>query len=148
MAINDEMAVATGGQSQARNGVHRGVRQAWIVFTTLLAVAVFAEACFAGAMLSGFDWAHAAHKANAAVLMVSGIVASLAAIIMLRRVPQGRSLASSLSALAVLLIIQAGLGTLSAKGANLLWLHVPLGAALVAFAMQAALRAHRLRHEP
>jgi hypothetical protein len=35
-------------------------------------------------------------------------------------------------------------GTLSAKGANLLWVHVPLGVALVGFAAQAAAGVRRL----
>jgi hypothetical protein len=144
MATNNDLALHAGGHDEPRNELGRNLRRGWIVITALLALAVFAEACFAGAMLSGFDWARLAHKANAVVLMASSITASLAAVMTLRRVPQGRRVALSLLSLAVLLFVQAGLGTLSAKGANLLWIHVPLGAGLVSFATQAALRAFSL----
>jgi hypothetical protein len=147
MAINNDVALPMGRQPEARNDSRRGLRQGWIVVTTFLAVAVFAEAGFAGAMLSGINWALAAHQANAGVLMAASIAASLAAIITLRRVPQGRRLALSLSVLAVLLIVQAGVGALSAKGVNLLWVHVPLGAALLSFATQTMVRAYGLGRE-
>lgn len=143
MTTNNDMAVPAGGQPT----VLRGLRQWWIAITSLLALAVFAEAIFAGAMLSGVEWARAAHKANAVVLIASSITASLAAVITLRRIPRGRRLALSLLSLTVLLFVQAGMGTLSAKGANLLWVHVPLGAALVSFVTQAALRAFSLGRE-
>ena len=144
MTTNNDAAVHRGGQPSVPSRGSAGLRQWWIIITTLLALAVFAEAIFAGAMLSGADWAQKAHAATAVVLIASGIAASLAAVIRLWRVSQGRRLALSLLSLAVLLFVQAGLGTLSAKGANLLWAHVPLGAALVSFATQAALRAYRL----
>jgi hypothetical protein len=147
MATNNGAAVHLGGPGEVRNDRRRSVLLGWIAITAFLALAVFAEACFAGAMLSGIAWAHAAHKANAAVLMASSLAASLAAVVMLWRVPQGRRLALSLLSLAVLLFVQAGIGTLSAKGANLLWVHVPLGAALVSFATQALLRAYSLGRE-
>lgn len=144
MATNNDVAVQLGGPDEARNDRSSSLRFGWTVITTFLALAVFAEACFAGAMLSGFDWARTAHRANAAVLLGSSIVAGLAAVITLRRVPQGRRFALSLLSLAVALFVQAGVGSLSAKGANLLWVHVPLGAALVSFATQAVLRATNL----
>jgi hypothetical protein len=41
-------------------------------------------------------------------------------------------------ALAVILFAQAAIGRLSADGQNLLWLHVPLGVALVGLTVQPA----------
>lgn len=46
--------------------------------------------------------------------------------------------------LAAVILLQTALGRFSAAGANLLWLHVPLGVALVGFAAQAANAARRL----
>ena len=147
MTTNSDAAVNVGGRPTVLADANRSLRRWWIVITTFLALAVFAEAIFAGAMLSGVDWARNAHAANAVVLIASSIAASLAAVVTLRRIPQGRRLALGLLSLAVLLFVQAGVGTLSAKGANLLWVHVPLGAALVSFATQAALRARNLGRE-
>jgi hypothetical protein len=47
-------------------------------------------------------------------------------------------------ALAVILFAQAAIGRLSADGQNLLWLHVPLGVALVGLTVQPARIAGRL----
>jgi len=49
--------------------------------------------------------------------------------------------------LALVLFLQAAVGALSAKGANLLWVHVPLGAALFGLAALAVADARRLRRE-
>src|SRR5512147_1778633 len=78
----------------------RALRQRWIVITTLLAAAIFTQAVFAGAMLSGIDWARTAHSANAIVLIASTVAAGLIAAISLRRVPRGLNLALTLLALA------------------------------------------------
>src|SRR6516162_10231957 len=103
MTTNNDAAVHRGGQPSVLSRGSAGLRQWWIIITTLLALAVFAEAIFAGAMLSGADWAQKAHAATAVVLIASRIAASLAAVIRLWRVSQGRRLALSLLSLAVLL---------------------------------------------
>jgi hypothetical protein len=46
----------------------------------------------------------------------------------------------ALLSLAAMLLLQAAAGALTAKGTNLLWVHVPLGVALYGFAMRAAAR--------
>ena len=120
------------------------LRQWWMIVSTLLLVIVFAEAVFAGAMLSGAGWARAAHWIDAMVAVASMVVASPAAFATLRRVPHGRRLGWILLAMAGVAFLQAALGALSAKGANLLWAHVPLGVALVGGAGQAMAAARKL----
>jgi heme A synthase len=126
----------------------RDLRQWWSVITTLLVVAVFTEAVFAGAMLSGAGWARRAHALMAATLIASTTVAGLVAIVALRRTPRGPKLGWTLLALAAVIFLQAAVGVLSAKGVNLLWVHVPLGVALLGFAARAAAVARGLRDTP
>lgn len=114
------------------------MRRLWAVITLFLLAAVFAEAAFAGAMLSGFPWARAAHLASAAMLILGTVTAAVFALATLRRVPQGTKLGLMLLGLALLLFLQAAIGKFAAGGTNVLWLHVPLGVALVGFAGQAA----------
>lgn len=113
-------------------------RQLWSVITILLVVDVVIEAVFAGAILSGADWARRAHSVNAVILIASTATAGLVAILTLRRIPQGMKLGLALLSLAAVVFLQMAVGKLSAEGANLMWLHVPLGAALVGFAVLAA----------
>ncbi len=120
------------------------LRQWWRVITTLLLAAIFLEAVFAGAMLSGIDWARTAHRVNAAILIASTLAAGLVAVVTLRRVAHGPKLGLTLLSLAAVVFLQAALGALSAKGANLLWVHVPLGVALFGFAVRAAAAARKL----
>ena len=47
-------------------------------------------------------------------------------------------------ALAVCLLVQHGLGTAAADGEDTLWLHIPFGVAIIAFAAQANMLARRL----
>jgi hypothetical protein len=120
------------------------VRNVWIVVGAALMAVVFIEAVFAGAMLSGAPWARAAHRLTAMVLTGSTLLAAVAALIALRRRPGGLPLGLTLLGMAATLFAQAALGAMTAKGANLLWLHVPLGVALVGLAGQALAGARRL----
>lgn len=120
------------------------LRRWWRLITSLLLALVFIEAIFAGAMLSGFDWARRAHAAAAALLMASAITACVISIATLRHVSQGQRLGLLLASLAIAVFAQAALGILSARGANLLWIHIPLGVALVGLAAQAGASARRL----
>jgi len=116
----------------------------WSVITTLLLAAIFIEAIFAGAMLSGVDWARTAHRVNAAILIGSTLIAGLAAVVTLRPVAHGLKLGLILLSLAASIFLQAVVGALSAKGGNLLWGHVPLGVALFGFAARAAAITRRM----
>lgn len=131
----------------ASNDRGRNMRRWWNVITALIAAAIFIEAVFAGAMLSGIDWARAAHAANAVILIATTATAGLVAIIALRRIPHGTKLGLTLLSLAAAVLLQTALGRMSAHGANLMWVHVPLGVALVGFATQAAAAARRLGGE-
>jgi hypothetical protein len=113
----------------------------------LLATAIFIQAVFAGAMLSGVDWARTAHASSAGVLIVAAIAASLIGIATLRRMPHGLKLGLTLALLAAVILLQTGLGRMSTHGANLMWIHVPLGVALVGFAAQAVAAARNLGGE-
>jgi hypothetical protein len=119
----------------------------WRVATILLLVDVVIEAVFAGAILSGVDWARRAHSVNAVILIASTAVAGLAAILTLGRISQGLKLGSALLSLAAVIGLQLAAGKLSAEGANLMWVHVPLGSALVGFAALTAVHARRLGGE-
>lgn len=125
----------------------RALRQWWTAITVALAAAVFTEAIFAGAILSGVGWARMAHSANALLLIVSAFAASLVALVTLRRVAHGLKLGLTLSMLGSAILLQAVVGKSAAGGANLLWVHVPLGVALVGFAMHAVARARKLGGE-
>ena len=122
-------------------------RQWWSTITILLVAAVFTEAAFAGAMLSGEGWARPAHAANAVVLLATAAIAGLVSIATLRHVHHGTKLGVSLLALAAVILVQTAVGRRSAGGGNLLWVHVPLGAALLGFSVLAAVRARRLGEE-
>ena len=76
--------------------------------------------------------------------VASTITAGVVCLITLRRVPHGLQLGLTLLALGAVVLSQAVIGKASAHGAHLLWLHVPLGVALVGLAMQAAAGARRL----
>jgi hypothetical protein len=123
------------------------LRQRWSVVAALLMTAAFMPAVFAGAMLSGIGWARAAHLVNAVALAVAAIVAGLVAIVTLRRISQGSKLGVTLLSLAGVVFLQAAIGRLSANGANLMWLHVPLGVALVGLAARGMAGAGRLGNE-
>jgi hypothetical protein len=125
----------------------RDLRRWWSVITTVLMVAIFTQAVFAGLMLSGVDWGRTAHSVNAMMLVASSLSASLVSLITLRRIPHGSKLGFTLLALAAVVVFEAAVGALSAKGANLMWVHVPLGVALVGFGAQAAAGARRLGEE-
>ena len=112
-----------------------------------MVTAVFAESVFAGAMLSGVDWARAAHSLTAALLTASTLIVGLVSIFMLRRIPHGPRLSLTLLSLAAVIFVQMVVGRFVAHGANLLWVHVPLGVALVGFAGRAAAVASRLGDE-
>ena len=125
----------------------RHLQQWWSVITILLVVAIFTQAVFAGLMLSGVDWARAVHSANAGVLIASTLTAGLVSLVTLRGIPHGPRLGLTLLSLALVVFLQAAVGRSSAQGANLMWVHVPLGVALVGFAMQAVAGARRLGGE-
>jgi hypothetical protein len=122
----------------------RRVRQWWSVITTLLVIAIFAQAVFAGVMLSGLDWGRAAHSMTAVALIASTLTAGLASAVTLRRISRGPRLAVTLLSLAAVIFLQTAVGKFAADGANLMWLHVPLGVALLGFAGQAAVGARKL----
>src|SRR5690348_11707394 len=122
-------------------------RRWWRVITALLLIAIFLQAVFAGATLSGFDWARQLHAANAGFVLAASLLASLVAIATLRPTANGTKLALMLLALAAAIFVQFALGRMTAKGDNLLWLHVPLGVAVVALASRAAATARQLGQE-
>jgi hypothetical protein len=114
------------------------------VITGLLVAAIFGQAVLAGLMLSGVEWARTAHSIGAVALIASTLAVGLAAVATLRRVSHGLKFGFTLLLLAVALLLQTAVGKSLAGGANLMWLHVPLGVALVGFATQAAAAARKL----
>jgi hypothetical protein len=122
----------------------RNLRQWWSAIAILLAAAVFAQAVFAGLMLSGIEWGYAAHEVNAVALIATALLAGLVSIGTLHRIVNGPKLALTLLALALLIFLQTAIGKSSAAGANLMWLHIPLGVALVGVAARAVAVARSL----
>ena len=130
-----------GDPSTGANTPSRNLRLGWTVFTILLAGGFFLEAIFAGSILSGVTWARKAHAATAMILIASALTGALVGLVTLRRFRHGPRLGLTLLSLAAAALVQAALGAMSAKGANLTWIHVPLGVALVSLAGLAALAA-------
>lgn len=126
---------------------NRNLRRWWSVITIFLLTALFIEAVFAGAMLSGTGWAHTAHTVNAVILIASTITAGLVSLVTLRHIPHGRKFGLILVSLAVAVFLQTSIGKLSANGASLMWIHVPLGVALVWLAARAAAGVRKLGGE-
>jgi hypothetical protein len=143
MSATNELDLSA-GMGKSRLPVGRARQRWWNVVAVALLAAVFGEAVLAGAMLSGAGWARPAHGLTAAVLLAATFAAGLLALITLRAAVHGRRFALTLLGLAASLLVQAALGVLTARGANLLWLHVPIGVALVGFAAQAVAVARRL----
>ena len=140
---NSDMA-ARPDRSADSSAPARNPRRLWSVVTALIVADIFAQAAFAGAMLSGVEWARTAHSVNAVVLIAATLGAGLVAVVTLRRIPHGATLGFTLLALAVAIALQTAVGISTAHGANLMWLHVPLGVALVGLAGQIAAGARRL----
>ncbi len=129
----------------------RGAARTWSVITGLIVIGVFMQSVFAGLLLSGETWSRDAHGFAAVILIAAALLAGIGAAITLRGVTEdGRRLATMLLALAGVLAAQTAVGHLSAEGrsvlwgANLLWLHVPLGVALVVLTVQPARVARQL----
>jgi hypothetical protein len=123
-----------------------GATRVWSAITGIIVVGVFMQSVFAGLLLSGEGWGRTAHSITAVLLIAGTLLASVVAAITVRRVSKtGGKLALLLFGLTVVLVIQTIVGQLSAEGRNLLWLHVPLGVALVVLTMQPARVARQLR---
>lgn len=129
----------------------RGTARTWSVITGLIVIGVFMQSVFAGLLLSGETWGREAHGLTAVMLIAVALLGGIVAAITLRGVSDaGGRLAALLLALAGVLVAQTVVGQLSADGksvlwgANLLWLHVPLGVALVVLTVQPARVARQL----
>lgn len=128
------LAIRSGRSSDMRAN---RLRFWWTGLALLIAAGLFLQAGFAGAMLSGSAFALGAHKLTASILIAATLVSGIVATVALRHIENGAKFALTLLILAVALALQFAIGKLSASGANLLWLHVPLGVALVGLAAQA-----------
>src|SRR5579871_4251030 len=96
-------------------GPDERLRRAWRRVAVLLVAGFFGEAALAGAMLSGFGWARAAHAVTAGLLVAGSLIAGLVAALALRRVRRGARLVVALLGLAVAGLLQAAVGVLAAK---------------------------------
>jgi hypothetical protein len=102
-----------------------------VVFTTVLTWAVLLQAITAGRILTGDEWARDAHRAGAGMLLIVTVVGGIVALVRLRDRAGGRRFGLLLLAMGVGLLVQHRLGTAAADGDDTLWLHVPLGVALL-----------------
>ena len=124
--------------------VDRASARGWIVFTSILTSAVFLQAITAGRILSGDEWARNAHRAVAGLVVAAAAVGGAVALVRLRDRAGGRRFGLMLMALAVGLLVQYALGTAAADGDDTLWIHVPLGVALVTLMMRLGVFARRI----
>jgi hypothetical protein len=122
--------------------------RAWIVVTRLLMILIFLQSVFAGLLLSGEGWGRTAHRLTAYGLVAATLLAGVAAAATLGRAPAGPRLATMLIALGLALAAQMVVGIMSANGERLLWLHVPLGVALVGFAAETVSATRQLGRSP
>lgn len=122
----------------------RRIGRGWVWFTTIAMWAIFLQSVTAGRILSGDDWARTAHRTTAWLLFLVVLAAGLAALAVLREGTGGRRLALLLVGLAVCLFVQSGIGASAADGEDTLWLHIPFGVAIFAFAARATVLARRL----
>jgi hypothetical protein len=118
--------------------------RAWVVFTTVLTWAVLLQAITAGRILTGDEWASDVHRSAAGLLVLVAIAGGVVALVRLRDRARGRRFGLVLVAIGVGLFVQHGLGTAAADGEDTLWIHVPLGAALVGVLVQASQLARRV----
>ena len=119
--------------------------RAWVAFTTLLTWAVFLQAVTAGRILTGDEWARDAHRIAAGLVTIAAVVGGLIALVRLRDRAGGHRLGLMLLAIGVGLLLQHGLGTAAANSEDTLWLHIPVGVALVILLMRLDMFARRLR---
>lgn len=116
----------------------------WTMVTIALVLVLFTQVVSAGAMLSGFGWARPAHATTALVLVGSTLTAGLVSVFTLRGTRNGLKLGLLLLALAAVVFVQFALGRMAAKGANVIWVHLPLGVLLIGLAWQAVAVARQL----
>ena len=116
----------------------------WTLFTTILTLTVFLQAITAGRLLDGDDWARDAHRATAGLLILAAIVGGVLALTRLRDRAGGKRFGLMLVAFGVGLVVQYALGSAAAEGNDTLWIHLPLGVALVGFTMQLNRLAHTI----
>ena len=121
--------------------MHRG----WPLFTAIFMWAVFLQSVTAGRILRGDDWARSLHRTSAGLLVVAALAAGIVALARLRRHDGGTRLGVILLVLAVSLLVEYGLGTSAADGKDTLWLHIPLGVAVIGFTAQTNMLARKLR---
>jgi hypothetical protein len=118
--------------------------RAWTAFTMVLTWAVFLQAVTAGRIVTGDDWARDMHRMAAGLLFVAALVGGLVALVRLRDRAGGRRFGLLFVAMGVGLFVQHGLGTAAADGEDTLWIHIPLGVALVALMVRLDMFARRL----
>lgn len=134
------MSASTENETSTSRRIGRG----WVGFTWVALWAIFLQSVTAGRIFSGDDWARTAHRRTGELSFLVVLAAGLVALAVLRERTGGRRFAVVLVALAVCLFVQQRLGTAAADGEDTLWLHIPFGVAIVAFAAQASMLARRL----
>jgi hypothetical protein len=104
---------------------------AWRGIARLLMLATFGQSFLAGVYLSGEAWGRDLHRALGFTIAGIAIVVAVIAIATLHDTRGDRRFALGLAGFAVMAAVQLGLGIAAAEGTRTLWLHLPLGVALV-----------------
>ena len=138
------MSAAAEATVAAAPAAGRAPARPWIVFTTVLMWAVFLQAVTAGRIFSGDEWARDVHRTAAGLLFLVVVAGGIVAIIRLRGRTGGRRFGLMLVAIGIGLFAQHRLGSAAADGEDTLWLHVPLGVALVGILAHTSQHARRV----
>jgi hypothetical protein len=124
----------------------KGQARGWVGFTRLLTLGVFSQAVLAGIFLSGPSWARTVHGFLGPAVIFASLIAAVVATTTRKRWSSGNRLAILLALLTTVLVVQNLAGELS-SGGSLLWLHVPLGVAVVGLAAQPSIVAGRMTRQ-
>jgi hypothetical protein len=134
----------TNPAAMAEPALDRAPARAWVMFTTVLMWAVLLQAVTAGRIMAGDAWARDVHRTAAGLLFVVALGGGVVALVRLGDRARGRRFGLMLVAIGVGLLVQYRLGTAAADGEDTLWIHVPLGVALVVLLAQASQLARRV----
>ena len=114
----------------------RATTRAWIAFSTILTLVVFFQAVTAGRILAGDEWARDVHHTVASLLILATVGGGIVALVRVRGRTGGRRFGLMLVAIGVMLFVHHRLGTAATDGDNTLWIHVPLGVALLGLVVE------------
>ena len=117
------------------------------LFSTALMWSVVLQAVAAGRVLEGDDWARNLHRGFGGILLLTAVTGGVVSLVRLGNRAVGRRFGLMLIVIGIATYVEFHLGSAAADGEDTLWLHVPLGVALVALLAHATHLARRIDRE-